>query len=133
MLFEGHFGLQKCMLFKSQMFDFGGTSGLTWNKPGKLSYTHTHTHNCFMALWILSGTTWVSRYQKKHSPTHTDRGHQISLSASSIYYDPWHPPYSIHVLYSLFSQSLQLFFGLPLGLACEKKLFNSGFRSTNST
>jgi len=31
----------------------------------------THTHNRFMALWILSGTTWVSRYQKKHSPTHT--------------------------------------------------------------
>jgi len=29
----------------------------------------THTHNRFMALWILSGTTWVSRYQKKHSPT----------------------------------------------------------------
>jgi len=24
-----------------------------------------------MALWILSGTTRVSRYQKKHSPTHT--------------------------------------------------------------
>jgi len=48
----------------------------------------------------------VSRYQKKHSPTHTHRGHQISLYASSIYYDPWHPPYSIHALYSLFPQSL---------------------------
>ena len=32
-----------------------------------------------MALWILSGTNWVSRYQKKHSPTHTYRGHQSSL------------------------------------------------------
>ena len=31
--------------------------------------THMHTHNCFRALWILSGTFWVSRYQKKHSPT----------------------------------------------------------------
>jgi len=29
---------------------------------------HTHTHNRFTALWILSGTTRVSRYQKKHSP-----------------------------------------------------------------
>jgi len=44
----------------------------------------THTHNCFTALWTLSGTTRVSQYQKKHSPTHTHRGHQISLSASSI-------------------------------------------------
>jgi len=62
-----------------------------------------------MALWNLSGTTQVSRYQKKHSPTHTHCGHQSSLSAFSIYYDPWHPPYSIHVLYSLFPQSLSKF------------------------
>ena len=32
--------------------------------------THTHTHNHFTALWILSGTTRMSWYQKKHSPTH---------------------------------------------------------------
>jgi len=74
-----------------------------------VSVTHT-THNCFTALSILSGTTRVSRYQKKHSPTHTHRGHQISLSASSIYYDPWYPPYSIHVLYKLyvFTETVQL-------------------------
>jgi len=30
---------------------------------------HTHTHNHFTALWNLSGTTRMSRYQKKHSPT----------------------------------------------------------------
>ena len=78
-------------------------------------YIVLHTHNCFKALWILSGTTRVSWY---HSPTHTHRGHQISLSASSIYYDPWHPPYSIHVLYSLFSTiSLQVFFALPLHIS----------------
>jgi len=28
--------------------------------------THTHRHNHFMALWTLSGTTRVSRYQKVH-------------------------------------------------------------------
>ena len=39
------------------------------------------------------------------SPTHTHCGHQSSQSAFSIYYDPWHPPYSIQVLYSLFPQS----------------------------
>jgi len=47
--------------------------------------------------------------QKKHSPTHTHREHQISLSASSIYYDAWHLPYSIHTLYSLFPQSFSKF------------------------
>ena len=41
---------------------------------------NTHTHNNhFTALWILSRTTRVSGYQKKHSPTHTYRGHQLSL------------------------------------------------------
>ena len=70
---------------------------------------HTHTHNRFTALLIFSGTTQVSQYQKKHSPTHTHRGHQISISASSIHYDPWHPPYSIDALYSLFPQSLSKF------------------------
>ena len=53
----------------------------------------------------------MSWYQKKHSPTHIHRGHQISLSASSIYYHPWHPPYSIHAIaiYSLSPQSLSEF------------------------
>ena len=51
----------------------------------------------------------MSRYQNKHSPTHTHRGHQSSQSAFSIYYDPWHPQYSIHMLYSLFPQSLSKF------------------------
>jgi len=35
--------------------------------PIENSDTHT-THNRSTALWILSGTTRVSRYQKKHSP-----------------------------------------------------------------
>jgi len=70
---------------------------------------YTHTHNHFTALWNLSGTTRVSRYQKKHSPINTHRGHQSSQSAFSIYYEPWHPPYSIHVLCSLFPQSLSKF------------------------
>jgi len=44
-----------------------------------------------MALWTLSGTTQVSRYQKKHSPTHIYRGHQPSLICF------------LHLLRSLFS------------------------------
>ena len=78
---------------------------------------HTQ-HNRFMALWILSGTTRVSRYQKKHSPTHTYRGHQSSLVCflHLLRSSPQHPPCWIHVPDSLF-HDLQVFFGLPLGLA----------------
>jgi len=43
-----------------------------------------YTHNRFTALWILSTTTRVSRYQKKHSPTHTYCGHQSSLIHSIL-------------------------------------------------
>jgi len=92
----------------------------------KMTYLEAHTHiligsavfaihNRFMALWIFSRTT-----QKKHSPTHPHRGHQSSLiiPASSIYYDPWHPPCSIYVPDSLFSTiSLHVFLALPPGLA----------------
>jgi len=79
------------------------------------THTHTHTHNHFTAHWILSGTTWVIQYQKKHSPTHTYRGHQSSLKcflhllrsmASSVFnLCAWQSFSRIH---------LQFFFGLPL-------------------
>ena len=39
------------------------------------------------------------------------------LFASSICYDPWYFPCKIHAPDSLFPQSLQILFGLPLGLA----------------
>jgi len=81
---------------------------------------NTHTHTTHTALWILSGTTWVwvSQYQKKYSPTHTYRGHRSSLisffhliqsMASSLF--------NLHALQSFSTNSLQVFFGLPLGLA----------------
>jgi len=64
----------------------------------------------------LPETTWVSQYQKKHSPTHTYLDHQPTLPASSIYYDPKHLICSIHMLNSFSMTSLQVLFGLPLGL-----------------
>jgi len=42
-------------------------------------HTHTHTQP-FYGLWILFRTACVSRYQKKHSPTHTCRGHLLPPS-----------------------------------------------------
>jgi len=67
---------------------------------------HTHTYNRFTALWILSGTTRVSLYQKN---IHTLTPILIinrHLSASSIYCNPQHPFCSIYVPDSLFGQPL---------------------------
>ena len=78
----------------------------------------THTNSCFMAFWILSRTTWVSRYQKKHSPARTCRSHQSSLicflhllrfMASSLF--------NLRAWQSFCTISVQVFFVLPLGLA----------------
>jgi len=84
----------------------------------EVHYLKIHTLNRFAALWILSGTTQVSWYRKKHSPTHTYRGHQSSLICF------------VHLLWSMASSlfnprawqffstiSVQVFFRLPLGLA----------------
>jgi len=81
-------------------------------------HTHTHIHNHFMALWTLSRTTRVSQYHNKHSLTHTYHGQQSSLICFlHLLQSMASPPCSIYVPNSLFSQSLQVFFGLPLGLA----------------
>jgi len=70
---------------------------------------HTHTQPFYGSLDYVRDNPGETVPEKKHSPTHTHRGHQSSLSAFSIYYDPWHPPYSIHMLYSLSPQSLSKF------------------------
>jgi len=85
-------------------------------------------YNHFTALWALSGTTRVCWYQKKHSPTHTCRGHQSSLI--SIFYDPWHPPSSVYVPDSLFSQSLSKF-SLVYLLAWHSPLHTTYISSSN--
>ena len=63
--------------------------------------THTQPFN---GLW--SGTTRVGRYQKKHSPTHTHPDHWTSF-INFIH---------LHVWQSSRTTSLQVIFGLPLGL-----------------
>jgi len=77
-------------------------------------YLHTHTQP-FNAL--LSGTTLVGWYQKKHSRTHTHPDHRTSFiiflhlqrsMASSLF--------SLRAWQSSRTTSLQVLFGLPLGL-----------------
>ena len=68
-----------------------------------VSNTHTHTQP-FNGL--LSGTTRVGRYQKKHSPTHTHPDHRTSFIIFSIYNDPLHPLCSVYELDSPLGQPL---------------------------
>jgi len=55
--------------------EFGGT-GNAWENPGYQGTTTT-TKQPFYGPF--SGTTQVSQYQKKHSPTHTCTDHQPSF------------------------------------------------------
>jgi len=102
------------------------------------THAQTHTHNLFTALWTLSGTTRMSRYQQKHSPTYTYCGHHTSLiyflhllqsMASSLF--------NLHALQSFSTISLQVLFGLPLGLAPSASysihFFTQSFSSFRST
>jgi len=67
---------------------------------------------------VLSGTTRVSRYPKKHSATHNYHGHESFLicffhliwSMASSLFNP-------RALQSFSTICLQVFFGLPLSLA----------------
>jgi len=101
---------------------------------------YTRTHNLFLALCILSGTTWVSWYQNIHLPTHTYPDHQSSFicflhllrsMASSLF--------NLLAWQSLCTTSVQVFFGLPLVLApstsysihfCTKPLYVNNSTST---
>jgi len=64
--------------------------------------THTHTHNCFTALWICLGQRGWDGTRRNIHPLTPIVIINCPLSVSSIYYDPWHPPCSIHAPDSLF-------------------------------
>ena len=97
---------------------------------------HKYYHNHFTVLWTLCGTTQVRRYQKKHSPTHTYRGHQSSLihflhllqsmaMASSLF--------NLCAWQSFFTISLRVFSGLAPSTSHSMHFFTqllSSFRST---
>jgi len=46
--------------------------------------TKYNYYNCFTALWILSGTTWVRPYQKGKSKTNLDFLEQQTVSGSGV-------------------------------------------------
>jgi len=89
--------------------------GFSWIVIGN----HTHTHHHFTALWILSGITRVSQYQKKYSPSHTYHGHHESSLICFIYLLRFMASslFNPHAWQSFSRISVQVFFGLPLGLS----------------
>ena len=97
--------------------------------------THTYTQP-FNGRW--SGTTWVGRYQKKHSPTHTHPGHRTSFInflhllqsiASSVF--------SLCAWQFSLTTSVQVLFVLPLGLGSSTSysmhFFTQSLSSFHST
>jgi len=64
----------------------------------------------------LSGTTRVSRYQKKHSPTHHPDHHPIFITFFRLLRSIVSSLLKLHASQSFCTTSLHVFFGLPLGL-----------------
>ena len=64
----------------------------------------------------LSGTTRVSRYQKKHSPTHHPDRHPIFISIFHLLRSVESSLFNLRAWQSLCTIYLQVLFGLPLGL-----------------
>ena len=78
--------------------------------------THTHTQTQpFNGLW--SVTTWVGQYQKKHSPIHTHPDHRTSfINFLHLLRSTPSFLFSLRARQSSLTTSLQVLFGLPLGL-----------------
>ena len=104
---------------------------LSWIKSVvSLQYnTHMQPFNS-----LLSGTTQVGWYQKKHSPTHTHPDHQTSFivflhlqrsMASSLF--------SLRAWQSSRTTSVQVLFGLPLGLGPSTSYFMHFFTQSSSS
>jgi len=70
----------------------------------------TTTTTTILRLWILSGTTQVSGYHKKNSPTHTHHGHQSSLICflHLLQYMAY-SLFNLRAWHCIFSQSLSKF------------------------
>jgi len=78
-----------------------------------LAYLLTHT--CTTTLQPLSGTTQVGRYQKKHSPTHTQPDHQKSfISFLHLLWSIVSSLFNLCAWQSFSTTSLQVLFGFLL-------------------
>jgi len=87
-------------------------------RPATVTHTHTHTHThtkLFNSFW--SGTTQAGWYQKKHSPTHTHPNHRTSfINFLHLLWSIASSLFSLRAWQSFLTTSLQVLFGIPLGL-----------------
>jgi len=90
------------------------------------THTHTHTRPYGFCMWQPG---WAGTRRSIH-PLTPIMVISHPLYASSIYYDPWHPPCSIYVHDSIFSQSV-LKFSLVYLLAWHPPLHTPYISSTN--
>ena len=92
----------------------------------------THTPHTQPFNGLLSGTTRVCRYQKKHSPTHTHPDHRTSfiIFLHLQYNDPWHPLCSVYELDSPLGQPLSRS-SLVFLLALDPQLYTPCISSPN--
>jgi len=77
-----------CVLLTSPMATYCLRTSLTGHGREKNNKAwlplHTYTHTTHLFNGPLPGTTWVSRYQKKHSPTHTHEEEQERFAQTTI-------------------------------------------------
>jgi len=98
-----------------------------------LHYYYRTTAVLWLSGFCLGQSGWAGTRRNIH-PLTPVMVINYPLSASSIYYDPWHRPCSIYMPDSLFAQSLsKLFFGLPLGLAPSTSYFVHCFTQSLSS
>ena len=77
-----------------------------------LTHRHTQTFN-----GLLSETTRVGQYQKKHSPTHTHPDHRTSfIIFLHLQWSMTSSLFSLRAWQSSRTTTVQVLFGLPLGL-----------------
>ena len=90
------------------------THSLTHARTHARTHAHTHTQP-FNGLW--SRTTQVGQYHKKHSPTHTHPDHRTSfINFLHLLRSITSSLFSLRAIQSSLTTSLQVLFGLPLGL-----------------
>jgi len=98
----------------TQVGRYQNQSGFTEARDSEWQWHHhpEMSHGTTTVLRPFCQTTGVSQYQKKHSPTQPIQNINHPLSASSIYYNPQHPPCSIYVLDSFYAQALQVLWSI---------------------
>jgi len=74
------------------------------------AHKHAHTHTIILRLsGLCLGLPGLAGTRKNIHPLTPIMVINHPLSASSVYYDPWHPLYSVNMPDSLFPQSLSKF------------------------